>query len=83
MKGRIDQVIDFSDPTAPQGSLAAPAMPFGQLLAAAFDEAMTPIDWATFTGLTAEAALRDACLDIWRTHVVPRFEARYGVVVKD
>jgi len=81
MKGRIDHVLDFTDPAAPHGSLAAPDAPFGQLLTAAFDEAMTPIEWAAFTGPTAEASLRDACLDIWRIHVVPRFAARYGVAV--
>jgi hypothetical protein len=79
MKGRIDQVLDFTDPAAPNGSLAAPGSPFGQLLAAAFDEAMTPNEWKTFTGPTAEAALHDGCLEIWRTHIVPRFAARYGV----
>jgi len=34
MRGRADQVLDFDDP-------AAPSAAFGQLLAAAFDEAMT------------------------------------------
>ena len=41
MRGRADQVLDFNDPAAPNGSLAAPNTPFGQLLAAAFDEAIT------------------------------------------
>ena len=82
MKGHIDQVLDFTDPAAPNGSLSAPGAPFGQLLAAAFDEAMTPNEWAAFTGPTAEPALRDGCLEIWRIHVVPRFAARYGVVVR-
>jgi len=41
MCGRADQVLDFDDPVAPNGSLAAPSAPFGQLLAAAFDEAIT------------------------------------------
>jgi hypothetical protein len=82
MKGHIDQVIDFCDLTATQGSLAAPAMPFGQLLAAAFDEAMTPTEWKAFTDETADTALRDGCLEIWRAYVIRRFEARYGVVVR-
>jgi hypothetical protein len=34
MRGRADQVLDFDDP-------AAPSAAFGELLAAAFDEAMT------------------------------------------
>jgi hypothetical protein len=41
MRGRADQVLDFADSAAPNGSLAAPGAPFGQRLAAAFDEAMT------------------------------------------
>jgi hypothetical protein len=81
MKGRIDQILDFTAPAAPNGSLAAPGAPFGQLLAAAFDEAMTPAEWATFTGPTADAALRDGCLEIWRVYVVPLFAARYRVLV--
>jgi hypothetical protein len=56
--------------------------PFGQMLAAAFDEVMTSNEWAAFTEPTAEEALRDECLEIWRTYVVPRFEARYGALVK-
>jgi hypothetical protein len=81
MRGRADQVLDFSDPTAPNGSLAAPAMPFGQLIAAAFDQAMTPAEWKAFTGATADPGLRDGCLEIWRVYVMPRFVARHGVVV--
>ncbi len=81
MKGRIEQTLDFSDLAAVDGSLAAPGSPFGRIIAAAFDEAMTPNELAAFTGPAAEAALRDACLEIWRIQVVPRFAARYGVVV--
>jgi hypothetical protein len=81
MKGRIDQVLDFTDPVAPHGGLASPGATFGQLLAAAFHEATTPLEWAAFTELTAAPALRDGCLNIWRIHVVPRFATRYGVVV--
>jgi hypothetical protein len=44
--------------------------------------ALTPNEWAAFTGPTADAALRDGCLEIWRVYVMPRFEARYGVVVR-
>ena len=77
MKGRIDQVLDFTDPAAPHGSLAAPGAPFGQFLAAAFDEAVTPAEWKAFTGALADAALRDGCLEMWRVYVMPRFETRY------
>ena len=41
MRGRADQVLDFDDPASPNGSLAVTSAAFGQLLAAAFDEAMT------------------------------------------
>ncbi len=82
MKVRIDQVLEFTDPTAVNGSLAAPGAPFGRIVAAAFDEVMTPNEWASSTDATADAALRQGCLDIWRVHVVPRFEARHGAVVR-
>lgn len=82
MKGRIDQILDFIDPATPDGSLAAPGAPFGQLLAVAFDDAMTPVEWKAFTDADVDARLRQGCLEIWRIHVVPRFEARYGVVVR-
>jgi len=61
MCGRADQVLDFDDPVAPNGSLAAPSAPFGQLLAAAFDEAMTLNGWATFTGgrLLAQTCVKE------------------------
>jgi hypothetical protein len=81
MRGRADQVLDFSDPTSPHGSLAGPGTPFAQLVAAAFDEAMTPAEWKAYTGAPADADMRDGCLQIWRVYVTPRFAARYGVVV--
>jgi hypothetical protein len=83
MKGRIciDQMLNFAEPSAPNCSLAAPAAPFGQLLAVAFDDAMTPVEWRAFTDAKADAELREGCLEIWRVYVIPRFEARYGVVV--
>jgi hypothetical protein len=59
IKDRIDQILDFADAAAVNGSLAPPGVPFGQLLAAVFDEAMTPNKWAAFTGPTAEPSLRD------------------------
>lgn len=82
MKVRAGQTLDFSDAASPNGSLVAPSAPFGQLLAAAFDEAMTPAEWKGFTDAAADARLQEGCLEIWRVHVIPRFEARYGVVVR-
>jgi hypothetical protein len=81
MQGQINQVLDFSDTSSVNGSLASPGAQFGQLLAAAFDEVMTPNGWSAFTGPMAEVPLRDACLRIWRTNVVPRFGARHGAVI--
>ena len=75
MRGQIDQALDFAN-------FAAPAAPFGQLVAAAFDDAMTPVEWKAFTGATADAQLRQGCLELWRTYVMPQFEARYCVVVR-
>jgi hypothetical protein len=49
MRGRAGQVLDFDDPAAPNGSLAAASAPFGQLLAAAFDDVMTPTEWMALT----------------------------------
>jgi hypothetical protein len=72
MRGRIDQVLDFGDPAAPISSIAEPGGRFGQLLAAAFDEAMTPNEWVAFTKPTADPALSEGCMAIWRVHVVPR-----------
>jgi hypothetical protein len=74
MKGRAGQVLDF-------GVDAEPASEFGQLIAEAFDESMTPNEWAAFTGPDADTKLRTGCLSIWRTYVLPRFAARYGVLV--
>jgi len=42
---------------------------------------MSPAEWAAFTGPEAEVGLREGCLQVWRTYVVARFEARYGVRV--
>lgn len=66
MCGREQQALEFSDSAAPNDSLGAPGAPFGQLLAAAFDEVMTRTEWKAFTGATADATLRDGCLEIWR-----------------
>ena len=83
MKGRLDQRLNFTETSAPNCSLAAPAAPFGQLLAVALDDAMTPVEWKAFTDANADAGLREGCLKIWRVYVIPRFEARYGVVVRE
>jgi hypothetical protein len=82
MRGGAGPVLDFGDTAAANASLVSPAMPFGQLIAEAFDKAMTPLEWTAFTGATADSSLRVGCLQIWRVLVMPRFEARYGVMVR-
>jgi hypothetical protein len=59
-----------------------PSARFGQLSAEAFDECMSPAEWAAFTGPTAEPGLRAGCLQIRKTYVMPRFEARYRVTAR-
>jgi len=61
------------------GSVALhPTSPFGQVVAAAFDTAMTPAEWQAWAGEGAERTIADALLRIWCEEVIPRFEARYG-----
>jgi hypothetical protein len=71
MRERADQVLDFTDPTVPNGSLAASGTPFGQPLTSAFDEAMTRAEWMAFTRETADTGLRNGCIEIWRVYVMP------------
>jgi hypothetical protein len=81
MQGRAGQALNFLEVCAPHGSLAAPATEFGQAVAAAFDRGMIPEDWIRLTSDAADPRLRNACLDIWRDEVFPKFERRYGVRV--
>lgn len=81
LRGRRGQVLDFEDPGALLGSLAAPGGPFGQLVAAAFDSAMTPHEWRLFTGPDAHPKLRMACLMAWRSDVVPKMAFQHGVTI--
>jgi hypothetical protein len=82
MKGRQGQTLNFIEVGVRNCSLAAPSSDFGQLVARAFDTAMSPAEWAAFTAPTADPMLRDACLDVWRDEVFGRFCARYGVTVQ-
>jgi len=66
---------------APLNSAAewlAPATPFGQIIAEAFDHAMTPAEWAAWTSDVADPSLRVALHGIWALYILPRFAARYG-----
>lgn len=82
MRGGAEQAPGLADPTAVNGCLAAPGAQLDQRFAAAIDEAMPPSEWAAFTGADALPVLRNACLEIFRVHLMPRFAARYGVGVR-
>jgi hypothetical protein len=59
--------------------LVAPQSRFGQLIAEAFDPAMTPDEWSAWAGDEADCVLRDALLRDWSREVLPAFAARYGL----
>lgn len=81
LKRRAGQVLEFEHTGALLGCLASPGGPFGQLLAAAFDSAMTPHEWSVFTGTDAHPKLRMACLMAWRSDVVPKMALQHDVTV--
>ena len=59
------------------GKWLAPGSPFGQVLAAALDVAMTPEQWAAWTRPPADPALQSATLVAWRDSVLAAFVTRY------
>ena len=81
LQGRSGQVLDFGEPAAEHGSIASPRSPFGQLVAAAFDQAMTPAEWQLFTGPDAHPHLRVACLMAWHGDVLPKMALANGVTI--
>lgn len=70
MRQPVPHVIDCS--------LTHPASPFGQVIAAAFDTAMTPEEWNAWAGEGAEHTIQDALLRVWDEEVLPKFRTRYG-----
>jgi hypothetical protein len=70
MRRPVPQLIDQS--------LMHPASPFGQMIAAAFDTAMTPEEWSAWAGEGAEHTIQDALLRVWNDEVLPKFRSRYG-----
>jgi hypothetical protein len=70
---RSDSRLDFP------ADLVAPPSQLGQLIAEAFDPAMTPDEWVAWAGEGSEAAVRDALLLVWSAEVLPAFRARYGL----
>lgn len=59
--------------------LTSPWTPFGQAIAAAFDDVMTAQDWMNLTGIEAASDLRTQLLPVWDLYVLSRFRERYGV----
>ncbi len=60
-------------------ALLHPASPFGQVIAAAFDDAMTPDEWDAWAGEGAERLLQASLLRLWNEEVLPKFRSRYGL----
>lgn len=83
MKGHEGQTLDFVEAGVRNSSLADPASEFGQIVAAALDQGMSPAEWVALTGDKADPTLRDACLGVWREEIFgTRFCGRYGVTVQ-
>lgn len=59
----------------------SPRSPFGQVVAAAFDRAMSPAEWLLFTGPDAHPQLRVACLMAWHGDVLPKMALAHGVTI--
>jgi hypothetical protein len=77
----LDQVLGpWSDgvPDFPV-ELVAPPSEFGQLIAEAFDPAMTPDEWVAWAGEGSDAAVREALMQVWAAEVLPAFRARYRI----
>ena len=70
MRARHGATLDF-------GSDGIPPVRFALIIAEAFDRGMTPLEWAAFTGPTADPAFRTSVLQIWHSEVWPRFVDRY------
>ncbi len=57
-----------------------PDQPFGALIAEAFDNIMTPAEWAgMLNDPKAPAQQRVDLLKVWREQVLARFASRYGL----
>jgi len=54
-----------------------PGTPLGQIVASIFDGGMDAGDWAALTGPQADAAVRQALLELWRHDVLPALVDRY------
>lgn len=75
------ELLDEAMHRRPQldSTLLHPASPFGQVIAAAFDDAMTPDEWDAWAGEGAERLLQESLLRLWNEEVLPKFRSRYGL----
>lgn len=59
----------------------APTSPLGQLLAEAFDTAMSPSEWSAWSTPPADPLLRFAALGLWRSLVLEPFARRFDLAL--
>lgn len=70
--------LDFTDRNLPHGDHTDPREPFGQLLAAAVDDAMSPEAWVNLLATAEDPA---PLLDWWRgTAIGVKFAERYSLL---
>jgi hypothetical protein len=77
MEGRHGTGPDFGDPALRWESWAAPVNQFGDLLAGAFDRAMTPAEWRGLSDGREGLLFDDALREIWELNVIRPFAVRY------
>ena len=75
----LDRAMRQPSRSAFDSDFLHPASPFGQVIAAAFDSAMTPEEWSAWAGEGAEHTIQDALLRVWNEEVLPKFWSRYGL----
>ena len=75
----LDEAMHRSPRPPLDSALLLPSSPFGQVIAAAFDDAMTPDEWEAWAGEGSERLLQDALLRLWHAEVLPKFRSRYGL----
>lgn len=71
--------VRFPAPSAPDDPLTGPRSAFGRLIVEAFDQVMTPDEWAGLTAPGVDPHQVAGLLQVWCVHVLPRFDARYSL----
>lgn len=74
LRQRAGQLSDF-------GPAIEAGAPFALLVAEAFDKGMAPDDWLLVSNPATDPAVVAALVNVWRTEVLPRFAAHYGLTV--